>query len=628
MIKNVFFLLCSFLLPSWLLANDPPLPKKAAYQFNLDLRQVENDQLVIELFPPKMKVDKQKGLRYLLPKIVPGTYSIYDFGRFVTDFQAFDKKGRAFEIEHTETNVWVIKRSGKAKRVHRITYRVEDTWDTEITDRFVFEPGGTNFEKDENFVLNQHGLFGYFEGKESLPYYLNVVKPKHFYGSTSLQNISENKMEDLFYASSYHDFVDAPIMYCEPDTLTLHLGETEVLISTFSHSGKIKAKFIAEQIHPLLEAQRAYLGGKLPVDRYAFIIYLSDAGYYSGAYGALEHARSSFYCFLEMSEATIAQSIKDIAAHEFFHIVTPLNIHSEEIHHFDFSEPKMSQHLWLYEGVVEYMASHVQLSQGMMDLPDYLAVISKKIKQAKLYQEDLAFTEMSKHCLHQHQSQYGNVYEKGALIGLCLDLKLRSVSQGKKGLVDLITELSKTFGKDKPFKDEELFDQIEAATNAEVRQFLDTYVAGTEALPLRTLLAEVGLDYAAESEVMDFTLGGLQHCIDLDLEQMKFVIKTVKPLNAFGQSIGLKEGDFLLAWNDHPLTVRNADRLISDFMSTVETGSELVLKVLRTEEDGTRSTVELPTKMFKVPVKKNHQIELQPTLTEQQQGLRDAWMGK
>jgi predicted metalloprotease with PDZ domain len=48
--------------------------------------------------------------------------------------------------------------------------------------------------------------------------------------------------------------------------------------------------------------------------------------------------------------------MKDVVSHEFFHIVTPLTIHSKEIHYFDYNSPKMSEHLWMYEGVTEYFA--------------------------------------------------------------------------------------------------------------------------------------------------------------------------------------------------------------------------------------------------------------------------------
>ncbi|MEO1438317.1 MAG: hypothetical protein AAFV80_22435 [Bacteroidota bacterium] len=64
--------------------------------------------MVVELTPP---AGKFKELTFHLPKIVPGTYSIYDFGRFVTSFTAYDKKGKALPVETPDDNTWVIKKA-------------------------------------------------------------------------------------------------------------------------------------------------------------------------------------------------------------------------------------------------------------------------------------------------------------------------------------------------------------------------------------------------------------------------------------------------------------------------------------------------------------------------------------
>jgi predicted metalloprotease with PDZ domain len=87
------------------------------------------------------------------------------------------------------------------------------------------------------------------------------------------------------------------------------------------------------------------LGGELPIDKYAFLFYFTDKPSLSGASGALEHSYSSFYFLPEADTSAIAQEVRDVAAHEFFHIVTPLSIHSKEIGEFDFNNPKMSKHL-------------------------------------------------------------------------------------------------------------------------------------------------------------------------------------------------------------------------------------------------------------------------------------------
>jgi predicted metalloprotease with PDZ domain len=238
--------------------------------------------------------------------------------------------------EKKDENSWLIK---DAKNIGRISYWVEDSWDTEQKEKFVFEPAGTNIEQNENFVINTHGFFGYFEGMKTVPYRLAISKPNGFYGSTGLNNITYEGEKDIYSIPNYMELADSPIMYNRPDTTVLNVGGTRVLVSVYSREQKKYSGRLGKEISRL-----EYLGGKLPVDKYAFIMYLFKGESRSGASGALEHSYSSVYFIPEMEEENLIQTVIDFSAHEFFHIVTPLNIHSEEIGNFDFNNPVMSRH--------------------------------------------------------------------------------------------------------------------------------------------------------------------------------------------------------------------------------------------------------------------------------------------
>ena len=77
---------------------------------------------------------------------------------------------------------------------------------------------------------------------------------------------------------------------------------------------------------------------------------------------------------------SVGQRVTDIAAHEFFHIVTPLNIHSEIIEHFNFVTPVPSRHLWLYEGTTEWAAHAMQLRAGLKTPEAYLQTQIRKMQ--------------------------------------------------------------------------------------------------------------------------------------------------------------------------------------------------------------------------------------------------------
>jgi predicted metalloprotease with PDZ domain len=586
-----------------------------SYRYFLDLSKVQNDRIEITLTPPKID---ENEVKFLMPKMVPGTYKVYDFGRFVVEFKAFDAAGNELPVKHENINEWLIE---KANTLSKITYKVDDSFDDDA-ENIVFEPAGTNIEEDKNFVLNTHGFFGYFEGKTMLPFETSIKKPKNLFGATSLKAKERTEEKDVFIAENYHDLADAPMMYNEPDTVVLNVGGAEVLISVFSPSKVVKAKEIESKIKTILEAQKNYLGGTLPVDRYAFIICLFRNYSRSGSYGALEHSYSSFYYLPEMNSEDLAQTIVDVAAHEFFHIVTPLNIHSEEIHFFDFNKPVMSKHLWLYEGATEYFANHVQLHQNLYDVPTFFDKMSEKIiNSTRQYKDDLPFTDMSKFVLDKYESQYGNVYEKGALIGLCLDAKLRTLSDGKLGLMDLMLQLSKKYGKKVPFKDEELFDVITQMTYPEIRTFFRKYVEGGDALPYSEIFAPLGVRYDEQTAVEEFTLQNLH--IVTDESRMLAKVNILLNDDAANKKTGWKAGDLILQINGQDAALAKLEALVGQLNKLPE-GQKITYLVERTVKGKTKK-VKLKGKVQKTKTEKQFAFTPLENPTPEQLKLFKAW---
>jgi predicted metalloprotease with PDZ domain len=464
------------------------LSAQDSLRYSIDLNRLENDRLRVEVKLP------QGVKEFCFPKMVPGTYAIYNFGRYVSNLQAFDASGKVISVVRKDTNTFSFKNASS------LSYEVDDTWDSpEIKGTYIFEPAGTNFQADTLFALNTHALLGYAKGYEQLPVSLQLKTPPRLIPSSSL--IAK---DGKYVASSYQKLTDAPILVAAADTVHLHLANTDILIAVYSPSHKIKASEIATQLKPLLRAQLNYLGGRFPVNNYAFLLVMS-AHLKNGSYGALEHAQSSFYYLPEDSISVMGPIIRDVSAHEFFHIQTPLNLHSDEIGHFDFQNPQMSKHLWLYEGLTEYAAQHMQLQGGLITLPAFLERMTEKYRTSNFsYDNTIPFTKMSKGVLSHYKEEYGNVYQKGALIGLCLDLYLRSETEGRYGTQQLIRDLSARFGPEKSFADQALFDLILETTQVKgVEKFLRKYVSGNEELPLASLLAKVGCELRSTDDKKD-----------------------------------------------------------------------------------------------------------------------------
>ena len=613
--------------------------KTSNYQYTVDLTRVVDDKVLVELVPPPIS---SAEITFYLPKIIPGTYAIADYGRFVTEFKPSDKKGRALPFEHVDDNTWKIK---NATRLRKISYWVNDSYDGEIKGATIFQPAGTNIEEHKNYIINSSGYFGYFENMKETPIVLKVVRDQDLYGSTGLisqttgEPVTSAKLEkgtpasdkkiDTYVAEDYDQLVDSPIMYSQPDTAIIKVGNTEVLIGSYSPTKKITAKEIASSVREVLMAQKEYLGGQLPVDKYAFIFYFTDQPVYS--YGALEHSSSSFYFMPEQTIGEMNQQLRDFAAHEFFHIVTPLTIHSEEIHNFDFNDPKMSQHLWLYEGVTEYFAGNVQVKYGLITVEQYLDILREKILTADNFKDSVPFTDISKFTLDRYKDQYYNVYQKGALIGMCLDIKLRQLSEGEYGLQNLITDLSKKYGKAKAFQDDKLFDEITALTYPEIGEFLKKYVGGSEKLPLKEIFDIVGINYIDKVIAPDVNLGLESNAVTITQGEgsPKLAISSVEALNAQGKLLAFKEGDVLLKINGEliPYNQQFSSFLERQQNSLIE-GKTLSFTVLRKNEAGTNQEVELSAPIIMVDREVRHVLGFNEKASPQQLSLRKSWLSE
>ena len=472
------------------------------YEAVVDIENVRNDKLDVTIKLPEVN---QRPATFIFPKVVPGTYDRSAFGRFIDDFKVYTDKGKKLKTKRVDENAYLIKKADKAATV---SYRVSDTWDSK-SGKWIFQPGGSNFEAGQEFVLNNFAICGYLNGyTENYSYQLEVIKPTNLYGATSLDRVEATDSRDVFIAENYVELVDQPILYSVPDTISYYEGGAKIGIAVHSPVEEINAQVIMDMIRPITQAT-SYVLGQIPTDEYWFLFHFFNWGDEAftngeGYYGALEHKKSSLYFVptylgadgvdLESVEGTIY----DMATHEFLHILAPLNLHSEEIAYFDFYDTELSEHLWLYEGVTEYLSIKSLLVSGLIDMDQFGKEMVGKIRGANRY-KDMSFTEMSKRIIEPEiQREYDNVYLKGALLALILDIKTAQVTNGEMDLIDLVLELIEDYGMGKPFKDEDLFDVIASKTSPDLREFFRKYYEGYEDLPLEELLQACGVSFTSE----------------------------------------------------------------------------------------------------------------------------------
>jgi predicted metalloprotease with PDZ domain len=590
---------------------------QGSYKYAVDLSKTINDDLSVELLVPKIS---KPEIIFYMPKIVPGTYTNSDFGKFVHNIKAFDKAGKPLQVTALpDSNSWKIK---KANLLYRLTYLVEDTWDAKFK-HGVYEMAGTNFEEGKNFSLNTCGIFGYFDGLKKVPFDLTFTKPSNFYASTGLVPVSTTGTTDVFHCDNADHLYDSPIMFCVPDTTFIKVGVTDVLVSVYSPKKLVTSKFVAQNLQSLLTAAKNYLGGKLPVGKYAFLYYFNSEQPTVQGQGAWEHSYSSFYCLPETPQEQFINTIVDVSSHEFFHIVTPLNICSKEVREFNFNKTILSKHLWLYEGSTEYDAHHTQVTQGLITPEEYLKRLSKKILISKKYFNDtLSFTQLSLGSADKYAAQYGNVYQKGALINACLDLYLYQLSGGNYGVKDLKHDLSIRYGPTNYFKDDELFDEITRLTYPEIKSFFTKYVEGTEMLPYQTFFAMAGVNYISKRETTAFTMGGISLA---PTAAGGIRVANISKMNEFGKKMGYQKDDEIISVGNQQVNAVNYTDVSSKYTSTLKEGDTVTVKVNRKNAGGQMETLALSAPATKVSLTEEYLLEFGPADAAQLK-IRNAWL--
>lgn len=586
----------------------------------IDLVNIAEDKVEVTIDPGAFTTEQ---VSFYIPKTVPGTYSTDNYGKYIEGFMAFDYDGKELAVTKGDENTWNI---SDGKNLDKIKYLVNDTYDTEgEVKEPVFSPAGTNIEKDSNFMLNLHGFVGYFGGLKEVPYELNIMAPKDLSPTTSLRKktMAEATQGDTFLADRYFEVIDNPILYAKGNSESFKINDITVTISVHSPNKVYTTADLKPRMEKMMGAQKAFLGEIDGTEKYNILLYLSTLGETDASgFGALEHHTSTVVVLPEqMPKENLEQTMVDVVSHEFFHIVTPLNVHSEEIQFFDFNAPKMSQHLWMYEGTTEYFANLFQIQQGLIDETEFYKRIMGKINNAKSYDDAMSFTEMSKNILEDpYKDNYANVYEKGALINMALDITLRELSNGEKGVLWLMKELSKKYGNNTPFEDEKLIDEIVSMTYPEVISFFETHVIGKTPINYDDYLTKVGLTTAQKEETSGYFLRGQEPFIDVDQKNDNaiFVRKGIE-LNSFFRDLGIQGGDTIKSINGTAIDLESIRPIIGEsFGWTPET--EIKMVILR---DGQEIPIEGKVGTPMANVKTIISVE---NPTEEQLKLRQAWL--
>jgi predicted metalloprotease with PDZ domain len=527
----------------------------------------------------------------------PGTYEIMDIGRFVNSFHAFDAEGKEIQTKHLSTNQWEISAPALTKKIQ---YNVSDTWHSTQNDHAIFMMAGSSLEKD-NALINGHCVFGYLEGMQSEPIYIKINHPADWETGTALV---ENK-EGYFIAENFDQVVDSPILTGKLSEAQTQIGKCHINIYTYSKTGMLKSSDILNSVSDILNAEDKFTKG-LPVDHYTFLFHFENI-----TNGAWEHNYSSEYIYKEDPLTDLyKENLRTVISHEFFHIITPLNIHSQLIEPFNFVNPVMSQHLWFYEGTTEWAAWILQLRAGIMSLDDYLKGLNRQMIVSDYFNKNLSLTDLSINA-YKYPDQYQNIYMKGPITAALLDIDLLKLSGGNRGLREVILELLKKYGVDKSFDEDKFFDEFVNMTNPEIKIFFDKYIIHADPLPLKEYFDWIGIDY---EEFKGVDSSRIELGFGLSVVNNRIVVSNVPDTNL----TEMRNGDIIDKLYSTPVTLENVQETFMTLHGK-KPGDKIKLTLNRGGNDFNIEWI-LPAAKLK------HSFEINKSARSEQIALREKWM--
>lgn len=451
------------------------------------------------LYEVQVTIDEPdaSGARIAMPAWIPGSYLIRDYSRNVVSIRA-EADGVGVALEKLDKRTW---RAAPVSRPLTITAEIF-AWDESVR--------GAHLDRRHAY-FNGTCVFPVVIGRETEPCELEVVRPDAGYArgwrvATAMRRKhAEPYGFGTYEAASYEELIDHPF---EIGELTIGEFDAGGVPHAIAIRGRVEADMgrLCRDLEQLCTTQLGFLGRPDDLDRYLFLLNAPASGY-----GGLEHRWSSSLVTSRDNLPRRGQGRVDenyrtflgLASHEYFHLWNVKRIRPQVFASSDLAEEAYTELLWVFEGITSYYDDLLLLRSGLITADDYFELLGRTITRvqrgagrSRQSVADSSFDAWIK--FYKPDANASNAivsyYAKGALIALCLDLKLRVETDGRVSLDDVMHACWERYGQSGEGMPERGFEAIAAEVSGlDLDDFFDATVRGTGELPLETLLAQHGV---------------------------------------------------------------------------------------------------------------------------------------
>ena len=527
-----------------------------------------------------------------IPRWSPGSYNLANLNGRVQGIAVSGENSPTIAPVPDDLSSWTVT-SPSGKRVS-VTYALTTT----VADDRIHYSGASTYL--------------YVEGRKEEDCHLSLDMPT---GWKSYCGLDASGGKDSYVAPTYDVLADNPVSagVLTTDTYTSHgVGHTIVY-----HSGdpsKLNRANVIAACKFVSDSEGDFFGG-LPFKKYVWHFTVFDAP--DGGWG-LEHLAST-----EIGLATgLGTGTKSVLAHEYFHAWNVKRIRSSVLGPFDYTKVPKTGALWWLEGVTDYYAWLLPTRYGMFNEDTFYGDIVKNTQTTRAEKARMEVSPYdSSYRVGEANNGRGNssgymvnYYNTGWLLGMCLDIEIRTSTGGAKSLDDVEMELWKQCRNNQPgFPEDGIRKALVKVAGQGLGTAYDKWVIAPGELPVEAQLSKVGLAMTTSKE--DYVDAGF----DVMGGFGGFRVRRVRD----SASSQLQERDQIVAINGEDvsgMSGREAAGYWQKIASSAKAGDDIKLKIKRDQDE---KDVELK---FVTSSRDVVKVQKSPLSTPEQDKLRKAWL--
>jgi predicted metalloprotease with PDZ domain len=463
------------------------------------------------LFHVRMEVrgSGTRGRDLVMAVWTPGSYVLREYSKHVQNFQAFPLERR--------------RKPGRPRKRPQLRWRktAKNRWrvETESDYHVEYDVYANEFTVQGAHLDDTHGyyngacVFMHVDGRKEEECEVRIHASKGWEVATTLEQIGRS---GLFRAKDFDELLDSPVECGRHRIVRFTVKGVEHRLVLYGR-GNIEEDRLLRDLRRIVEAAHAMFGA-FPYKSYTFFLHITDR-----SAGGLEHLSStvcqvSRFAFRPRKDY---DKILTLFAHEYFHAWNVKAIHSEVLGPFDYERENYTRLLWWHEGITSYYDFLLPKWGGCYDAKRFNEMIAEEWKrylgtparatdslEASSFDSWVRFYRQDENSPNSTMSYY----IKGEIVGLILDLEIRSRTGGKKSLDDVFREMNAQYAlRGRGIPEDAIQRLCERVAGSSMQRFFDDYVRGTAEINLDRWLRKVGLRIGAEKkkdEEKEEKLGG------------------------------------------------------------------------------------------------------------------------